>query len=211
MHCMSDSKEKNQRWTKTTLDRYINQDVTWLGLTPRGGMDVINGCGQWRFCTLCLTFNLLASETDDHSFTHLFLIFQCASSNPLLLRGAPDYSIDILSEEVNTPKRYRQLWVKDLPKVSTCWLEWDSNLRPSGGNSPHLPLSHHAPQSDDRDDVDDSIPHDQHHHHPIIIIHHHPFHLSASPSRYNSFQPLFHLHEPILSWNLLSMPHSSLW
>src|SRR6218665_3694240 len=32
---------------------------------------------------------------------------------------------------VNTPKRYRQLRVKDLPKVPTWRLEWDSNLRPS--------------------------------------------------------------------------------
>src|SRR6218665_72723 len=44
------------------------------------------------------------------------------------------------------PKRYRQLRVKDLPKVHT-WrlLEWDSNLRPSGRKAPNLPLSHHAP------------------------------------------------------------------
>src|SRR6218665_1266918 len=28
------------------------------------------------------------------------------------------------------PKRYRQLQEKDLPKVPTSWLEWDSNLRP---------------------------------------------------------------------------------
>ena len=33
---------------------------------------------------------------------------------------------------VNTPKHYRQLWVKDLPTVSTWRLEWDSNLRPFG-------------------------------------------------------------------------------
>ena len=46
--------------------------------------------------------------------------------------------------EVHTPKRYRQLWVKDLPKVPTWRLEWDSNLRPSGRNGPNLPLSHHA-------------------------------------------------------------------
>ena len=33
---------------------------------------------------------------------------------------------------VNTPKRYRQLRVKDLPKVPMWWLECDSNLWPSG-------------------------------------------------------------------------------
>jgi len=31
---------------------------------------------------------------------------------------------------VNAKKHYRQLWVKDLPKVPTQRLEWDSNLRP---------------------------------------------------------------------------------
>ena len=44
--------------------------------------------------------------------------FYSASSSPLLLRGAPDYSTDTVSEfhaEV-----HRQLQVKDLPKVSTC-------------------------------------------------------------------------------------------
>ena len=46
---------------------------------------------------------------------------------------------------VKTPKRCRQLWVKDLPKVPTWRVEWDSNLRPSGRKAPNLPLSHHAP------------------------------------------------------------------
>ena len=44
------------------------------------------------------------------------------------------------------PKRYRQLRVKDLPKVRTRRLEWDSNLRPSGRKAPNLPLTHQAPQ-----------------------------------------------------------------
>src|SRR6218665_1172445 len=56
--------------------------------------------------------------------------FYSASSSPLLLRDAPDYSIDTVG--VNKPKHYRQLRVKDLPKVPTWRLEWDSNLRPSG-------------------------------------------------------------------------------
>ena len=37
---------------------------------------------------------------------------------------------------VNTPKRYRQLQVKDLSKVPTWCLEWDSNVRPSGWKAP---------------------------------------------------------------------------
>src|SRR6218665_1724509 len=44
------------------------------------------------------------------------------------------------------PTHYRQLRVKDLPKVCTWQLEWDSNLRPSGRKAPNLPLSHHAPR-----------------------------------------------------------------
>src|SRR6218665_2278183 len=45
---------------------------------------------------------------------------------------------------VNTPKRYRQLRVKDLPKVPTWRLKWDSNLRLSRCKAPNLPLRHHA-------------------------------------------------------------------
>jgi len=43
--------------------------------------------------------------------------FYSASSRSLLLRHAPDYSIDIASEltyRVNIPMRYRQLQLKDL-------------------------------------------------------------------------------------------------
>ena len=45
---------------------------------------------------------------------------------------------------VNTLKRNRQLRAKDLPKVHTRRLEWESNLRPSGRKTPKLLLSHHA-------------------------------------------------------------------
>jgi len=53
--------------------------------------------------------------------------FNSAYSSPLLLRGVPDYSIDIVSE-LKRPSAT----VKDLP---------------SGRKAPNLPLSHHAPQS----------------------------------------------------------------
>ena len=33
----------------------------------------------------------------------------------------------------------------DLTKVPVWRLEWDSNLRPSWGEAPYLPLKHHAP------------------------------------------------------------------
>ena len=57
--------------------------------------------------------------------------FYSASSSPLVLRGTPHYSIDIVSE-LTHQKRYRQLWVKDLHKVPTWRLERDSNLRMQG-------------------------------------------------------------------------------
>ena len=58
-----------------------------------------------------------------HSFIHSFILFYRASSSPPLLRGAPD-TARILCRN-STPKRQRQLWVKDLlmPKVPTWRLE----------------------------------------------------------------------------------------
>src|SRR6218665_528063 len=61
-----------------------------------------------------------------HSFGH----FYGAPSNPLLLRGTPDYSTDTVSEF--PAEAHRQLQVKDLPKVLAWRLEWESNPRPSG-------------------------------------------------------------------------------
>ena len=69
--------------------------------------------------------------------------FYSASSSPLQLRGAPD-TVRILCRSF-TPKRHRQLWVKDLPKVPTR-LERDSNLQPFGRKAPNLPMSRHVPR-----------------------------------------------------------------
>ena len=44
---------------------------------------------------------------------------------------------------VNTPKRYRQLRVKDLPKILMWQLQWDSNLRPSGTEPHHWATTPH--------------------------------------------------------------------
>src|SRR6218665_2025114 len=49
-----------------------------------------------------------------HSFNHSGH-FYSAPSSPLLLRGAPDYSTDTVSEF--HAEAHRQLQVKDLPKV----------------------------------------------------------------------------------------------
>src|SRR6218665_1977144 len=57
--------------------------------------------------------------------------FYSAPSSPLLLRGAPVYSTDTVSEF--HAEAHRQLQVKDLPKVPTWRLERESNpRRPSG-------------------------------------------------------------------------------
>src|SRR6218665_1768172 len=73
-----------------------------------------------------------------HSFVPSY--FYSASSSPLLLRVAPD-SARILCWSF-TPKRRRQLRVKDLPKVLTWRLERDSNPRPFGRKATNLPMSH---------------------------------------------------------------------
>ena len=80
------------------------------------------------------------------SFIHSFIHrghFYSASSSPLLLRSALDTG-RILCRSF-TPKRHRQLWVKDLPKVPTWRLERDSNPRPSGRKASTLPMRHHVP------------------------------------------------------------------
>src|SRR6218665_1052296 len=63
-----------------------------------------------------------------HSFIHSGY-FCSASSSPLLLRGTPD-TARILCRRF-TPKRHRQLRVKNLLKVPTWWLVWDLNPQPS--------------------------------------------------------------------------------
>src|SRR6218665_2628032 len=56
--------------------------------------------------------------------------FYSAPSSYLLLRGAPDYSTDAVSEF--HAEAHRQLQVKDLLKVPTWRLERESNPHPSG-------------------------------------------------------------------------------
>src|SRR6218665_611514 len=55
--------------------------------------------------------------------------FYSTPSSPLLLRGAPDYSTDTISEF--HAEAHRQLQVKDMPKVPTWRPERESNPRPS--------------------------------------------------------------------------------
>src|SRR6218665_2120631 len=71
--------------------------------------------------------------------------FYSACYSPLLLRGAPDIA-KILYRSF-TPKRQRQLRVKDLPKVPTSRLTRDSNPRPFRRKMTNIPMSHHAPHT----------------------------------------------------------------
>ena len=61
--------------------------------------------------------------TKARSFIH-FVHFYSSPSSPLLLRDAPDYCTDAVSEF--HPEAHRQLLVKDLLKVPTWRLERES-------------------------------------------------------------------------------------
>src|SRR6218665_3397488 len=50
-----------------------------------------------------------------------------------------------MSEMVSLCLPHRQLWVSNLSKVATQFLEVDSNLRPSNCKAQNLPLHHRAP------------------------------------------------------------------
>src|SRR6218665_1125572 len=65
------------------------------------------------------------------------------SSSSLLPRGAPD-TVQILCRRF-TPKRHRQLRVKDLFKVSTWRPERDLNPRPFERKTTNLQMSLHTP------------------------------------------------------------------
>src|SRR6218665_2316616 len=77
--------------------------------------------------------NSIFNKFKEFKFIHSFIHsghFYSAHSSPLLLRGAPDYSTDTVSEF--HAEAHRQLQVKDLPKVPTWRLEREWNPRPSG-------------------------------------------------------------------------------
>src|SRR6218665_599877 len=93
------------------------QGNQWIG--------VIGNCTQRKNCSLTTTCMLepgFKITSYYSSFIHSGHLYS-ASSNPPLLRGVPNYSIGYCVG-VNTPKRYRHLRVKDLPKV----LKWRPKL-----------------------------------------------------------------------------------
>src|SRR6218665_1618626 len=77
-----------------------------------------------------------------HLFIHSFRLFIQHLSSPLLLRGASDTAW-ILCRSF-TPKRHRQLRVKDLPNGPKWRVERDSNPQSFARKATNLPMSHHA-------------------------------------------------------------------
>ena len=96
----------------------------------------MGGYGQWS-CYFSVVLRFLYINSLIHSG-----YFYSASSSPPLLGGASD-TARIMCRSF-TPKRHRQLRVKDLVKVPTWLLERDSNPRPFRRNATNLPMSHHA-------------------------------------------------------------------
>ena len=115
------------------------------------GMECVGECGchgiSWpghsRSGTPITIFqHVVIVSSQQHAFIHSGY-FYSASSSTLLFRGAPEYSI-IYCVGVYMPKHNRQLWVKDLHKVTMWQLEQDSNLQHLALN---LPMSHHVPHN----------------------------------------------------------------
>ena len=52
---------------------------------------------------------------------------------------------DEMGELVSRCFPHRQLWVSNLSKVATQWLEVDLNLQPSNYKAQNIPLHHHIP------------------------------------------------------------------
>src|SRR6218665_2241380 len=98
-----------------------------------------DNAGQWSASVMLLSVYFTLSINSCYvwcSFIHSGY-FYSTSSSPLLNRGAPD-TARILCESF-TPKRHRQLRVKNLPKVSTWQLERDSNPQHFGRKTTNLP------------------------------------------------------------------------
>jgi len=70
--------------------------------------------------------------------------FYCASSSPLLLRGASDYSIDKYCVGFNTSKATVSEGLAQGPYVAARVVFQPATLRTQG--TPNLPLRHHVPQ-----------------------------------------------------------------
>ena len=154
------SRHRYEGWAKILTFRQIRNATITLSAPEVGGKlhCQLRWGGSWSdlpsYILHCLRLNcflkLLSSE---------YLVIHCLLTAPsfshslnaisivhLLPRGASD-TARILCRSF-TPKRNKQLRVKDLPKVPTWRQERDSKPRPSSRKASSLPMRHHAPQYD---------------------------------------------------------------
>src|SRR6218665_3759028 len=75
------------------------------------------------------------------SFDDVMMMVLCPKAGSLAFTPPGDE----MSEAVSRCLPHRQLWVSNLSKVTTQWLEVDSNLRPFGCKAQNVPLHHCAP------------------------------------------------------------------
>ena len=68
---------------------------------------------------------------------------------------------DEMSEVVSHCFPHRQLWVSNLSKIATQWLEVDLNLQPYGCMAQNIPLHHHVPYNSKGLTSDDVVERDQ--------------------------------------------------
>jgi len=122
---------------KTTVN-YITTTVAQSNKPERSNCsNSLNITSLWKLLTSRPHRQVMCSIESAHM--HSAIVLQITSniihsryfySAPLLLRGAPD-TARILRQNF-TPKRHRQLWVKNLPKVPMWWLK---------GSRTHDPLT----------------------------------------------------------------------
>ena len=99
---------------------------------------------RWRITQLSqIVVSYDRGRETRNSFIHSGY-FYSASSSPLLPRGAPDTARTLCGNF--TPKRHRQLQVKDLPKVPTGRLERESHPRPLGRKASTQPMRYTRPK-----------------------------------------------------------------
>ena len=84
----------------------------------------------------------LKNNVQNPLYCIVFIHFYSASHGKSLSEALLTTEIDTV--RVYTTKRYRQLQVKDLPKIPMWRLERDSNPQPSGRKALSLPMRHNA-------------------------------------------------------------------
>ena len=129
------------------LGMRLNCNGTRVALIP-AGVDVLKMLNTWELCTNAFVHSFIQAISIaplqvyylgsqkvkiTKPYNYLFNSFEC------LLRGAPDIA-RILCRSF-TPKRHRQLRVKDSHKAPTWRLERNSNPRPFGRKVTNLPMS----------------------------------------------------------------------